>query len=142
MIEVVNKQRRHKIDTNHWREFAGRALEVIGGATDAGVTIAFVSDRSIRELNRRFRETNRVTDVLSFPSDQNEVESAFSKVLGDIVVSVDRAKAQSEEHNLSFDEEIAELILHGLLHLKGYDHETDDGEMNRLEIRLRRRLGI
>ena len=62
--------------------------------------------------------------------------------MGDVVISVERAEAQAAEHGLGFEEEVAQLILHGLLHLCGYDHETDNGEMNRLELRLRRRLGI
>ena len=62
--------------------------------------------------------------------------------LGDIAVSVDTAAVQAKENGLTFEEEIAQLILHGLLHLSGYDHETDNGEMNRLELRLRRKLKI
>ena len=62
--------------------------------------------------------------------------------LGDIAVSVETAAAQAKENGLSFDNEIAQLILHGLLHLSGYDHETDNGEMNRFELRLRRKLRI
>jgi rRNA maturation RNase YbeY len=62
--------------------------------------------------------------------------------LGDIVIAVPQAARQAAEHDLSLDEEIAQLILHGLLHLRGYDHAADAGEMNRLELRLRRRLGI
>jgi probable rRNA maturation factor len=73
--------------------------------------------------------------VLSFPA-----EEKFN--LGDVAVSVDTAAAQAKENGLSFDREVAQLILHGLLHLCGYDHETDNGEMNRLELRLRRRLGV
>ena len=62
--------------------------------------------------------------------------------LGDIVISIEQAARQAKEHGLSFENEIAQLILHGLLHLSGYDHETDHGEMNRLELKLRKRLGI
>jgi len=58
------------------------------------------------------------------------------------VISIDQAARQAKEHRLRFENEIAQLILHGLLHLSGYDHETDRGEMNRLELRLRKRLGI
>ena len=62
--------------------------------------------------------------------------------LGDIAISVERAESQAAENELDFEQEIAQLILHGLLHLCGYDHETDNGEMNRMELRLRRKLGI
>ena len=134
MIEVVNRQRRLQIDTRAWSNFATRALAAIG-ENESSATIAFVSDKKIRELNRQFRGIDKATDVLSFPSDGPDE-------LGDVAVSVDTAAAQAKENGLKFDEEIAQLILHGLLHLSGYDHETDNGEMNRLELRLRKKLAI
>jgi probable rRNA maturation factor len=134
MIEVVNRQRRLQIDTRAWSKFATKALAAIG-KSESSATIAFVSDKKIRELNRQFRGIDKATDVLSFPSDGPDE-------LGDIAVSVDTAAAQAKENGLKFDEEIAQLILHGLLHLSGYDHETDNGEMNRLELRLRKKLGV
>ena len=133
MIEVVNRQRRLRIDTEVWSKFATKALAAIGNS-ESSATIAFVSDKKIRELNRQFRGIDKATDVLSFPSGE--------QALGDIAVSVDTAAAQAKENRLKLDEEIAQLILHGLLHLSGYDHETDDGEMYRLELRLRTKLAI
>jgi len=134
VIEVVNRQRGKKVDTEAWSRFADQALEVIGnhGST---ATIAFVSDKNIRKLNQQFRNIDKATDVLSFPADDETN-------LGDIAISVETAAAQAVENGLTFEAEIAQLILHGLLHLSGYDHETDNGEMNRLERRLRKRLGI
>jgi probable rRNA maturation factor len=141
MIEVVSRQRRRKMACERWQVFGERALKAISReAHDA--TIAFVSDRQIRELNRRFRGIEKPTDVLSFPASVDEFGGAAIPNLGDIAISVERAESQAEENGLTFDQEIAQLILHGLLHLYGYDHETDDGEMNRLELRLRRKLGI
>ncbi len=134
MIEVVNRQRRLGIDTNRWSTLAERALTAIG-KNESSATIAFVSDKRIRELNRQFRGIDKATDVLSFPA-----EEEFN--LGDIAVSVETAALQARENGLSLDQEIAQLILHGLLHLCGYDHETDNGEMNRLELRLRKKLGV
>lgn len=141
MIEVVNRQRKVPVDCVRWRVFTERALKVVP-ADGAGVTVAFVSDRVMRELNLRWRGKGGTTDVLSFPSAQDEFERAEGLSLGDVAISVEQASRQAEEHGLEFDEEVAQLILHGLLHLCGYDHETDKGEMNRLELRLRRRLGI
>jgi probable rRNA maturation factor len=141
MIEVVNRQRKLPLDCERWRAFTSKALRVVP-ADDAGVTIAFVSDRAMRELNRRWRGKRGTTDVLSFPLEQEEWEQGEGRTLGDVVISVERAARQAEENGLTLDEEIAQLILHGLLHLCGYDHETDKGEMNALELRLRRRLGI
>ena len=134
MVEVVNRQRRLKLDTEAWTMFAAKALDAIG-KSESSATIAFVSDKRIRELNRDFRGVDNATDVLSFPA-----EEKFN--LGDIAVSVDTAAVQAKENGLPFEGEIAQLILHGLLHLCGYDHEMDNGEMNRLELRLRRKLGI
>jgi len=136
MIEVVNRQRRLKVDTEAWAIFANKALIAIG-KSECSATVAFVSDNRIRQLNRKFRGIDKATDVLSFPNDdQDELN------LGDVAISVETAATQSKENGLSFDTEIAQLILHGLLHLCGYDHETDDGEMNRLELRLRRKLRL
>ena len=136
MIEVVNRQRRLRIDTQAWSTFATKALGAIGNS-ESSATIAFVSDRKIRELNRQFRGIDKATDVLSFPAGASDALE-----LGDIAISVDTAATQAKENGLKFEGEVAQLILHGLLHLSGYDHETDNGEMNRLELRLRRTLDI
>ena len=142
MIEVVNRQRWMPMDCGHWEGFAGRVLKVVP-AGGAGVTVVFVSDRMMGELNRRWRGKRGTTDVLSFPAEQDEFEKkAEGAWLGDVVISVERAGRQAAEHGLSFEREVEQLILHGLLHLCGYDHARDDGEMNALEMRLRRRLGI
>lgn len=135
MIEVVNRQRNRKLVTSPWIDRVAEMLDVIGKA-DASVTVAFVSDKKIRELNRQFRHIDKPTDVLSFPSDSDDGD------LGDIAISIQTAARQAKQRGLTLDGEIAQLLLHGLLHLSGYDHETDNGEMNRLEMRLRRKLGI
>jgi probable rRNA maturation factor len=139
MIEVVNRQRRRKIDPEPWREFAAKALrEIEAGEHEA--TIAFVSNVTMRSLNKRFRGLDKTTDVLSFPSESEAEE--LPNNLGDIAISVEQAELQSRQNGLTLDHEISQLILHGLLHLCGYDHETDSGEMNRLELRLRKKLKI
>lgn len=135
MIEVVNRQRTKKIILKPWVQRTQNMLDALG-SSHSSVTIAFVSDNKIRSLNQQFRGINKPTDVLSFPSDLETGE------LGDIAISVEAAARQAKENGLTLNEEIAQLILHGLLHLSGYDHETDNGEMNRLELRLRRKLGI
>jgi len=140
MIEIVNRQRRRAMDIDRWQDFAQNALAAIGKA-GYSATVAFVSDRKIQELNKRFRGVNKPTDVLSFPACSNGFENVATN-LGDIAVSVPRAESQARENGLQFDQEISQLLLHGLLHLCGYDHETDDGEMNRCELQLRSKLGI
>jgi probable rRNA maturation factor len=136
MIEVVNRQRGRKIETTAWEAFAAKAVGAIG-KSGSSATIAFVSDQKIRRLNRQFRGINRSTDVLSFPAGEADETN-----LGDIAISIETATKQARENDLTFEQEVAQLILHGLLHLSGYDHETDNGEMNRLELKLRKRLGI
>jgi probable rRNA maturation factor len=136
MIEAVNRQRKTKIDTKAWESFAEKAAAAIS-KSGSTATVAFVSDKAIRQLNRQFRGVDKATDVLSFPAEDEDKLN-----LGDIAISVETAARQAKENGLTFDEEVAQLILHGLLHLCGYDHETDNGEMNRLEIRMRKKLGI
>ena len=141
MIEIVNRQRKVPVDPERWQLFTSRALKVTP-AEAASVTIAFVSDRQMRELNRQWRGKTGTTDVLSFPAGEDEFANPNGSNLGDVVISAEQAARQAKEHELTLDEEIAQLILHGLLHLCGYDHETDDGEMNRLELKLRKKLRI
>jgi probable rRNA maturation factor len=141
MIEVVNRQRKLPINCARWTAFVTKATTVLP-AEVKGVTVAFVSDAMMRGLNLRWRDKRETTDVLSFPAGQDEFEKPEDASLGDIVISAERAARQAKDNGLTLDQEIAQLILHGLLHLCGYDHSTDKGEMNRLEMRLRRKLGI
>jgi probable rRNA maturation factor len=141
MIEVVSRQRQLKMDCAGWQVFGEKALKAIGKAGH-NATIAFVSDRQIRVLNKRFRGLSKATDVLSFPAGDDEFTDTSRPNLGDIAISVETAQKQASENGLTFEQEISQLMLHGLLHLCGYDHETDDGEMNQLELRLRRQIGV
>ena len=103
-----------------------------------GVSIAIVSDNVMRTLNHQFRGKDRVTDVLSFtPS-----ESAPANLLGDLAIARGLATRQARRHGHPLRVELRILALHGLLHLLGYDHDTDRGEMGRLEDRLRRRARL
>jgi len=141
MIELINRQRHRKLNSQEWRDFAEQALRAID-STKQSVTIVFVSDAAIEKLNKQFRAKNYATDVLSFPIKAEDFETDYQSHLGEVVISVERAAAQAKENGLTFSNEVEQLILHGLLHLSGYDHETDHGEMNRLELRLRKKLGI
>src|SRR5437667_2962214 len=140
MIEIINRQRQRKIITKLWRDFTKRALEVIG-SHEPDVTIVFVGDAAIRKLNREFRGKDYATDVLSFPVKAEAFEKEDERNLGEVVISLQRANEQAKQNQISFQVEVKQLILHGLLHLNGYDHETDNGEMDRLELRMRKRLG-
>ncbi|PYS71329.1 MAG: rRNA maturation RNase YbeY [Acidobacteria bacterium] len=141
MIVVINRQRARKIDSKEWLKFTEHALRAIGRAHQTA-SIVFVSDAEIKKLNRQFRGKNYATDVLSFPTKAEDFETDNQSQLGEVVISVERAAAQARENGLTFLNEVQQLILHGLLHLSGHDHEADDGEMSRLELRLRKKLGI
>jgi len=98
------------------------------------VSIAFVDDEAMTSLNRKFRRRNKTTDVLTFPGDD--------RFLGDIVISIDQARRQAAEEKHSIATEVRYLILHGILHALGHDHETDNGEMNALEVEARSLVGL
>lgn len=92
-------------------------------------------DTELRSLNLRFRGKNSPTDVLSFPSGE-------SNPIGEIAISLGRARSQAREYGHSVENEVCILMLHGILHLLGMDHETDNGRMARAELRWRRKLGL
>jgi probable rRNA maturation factor len=101
----------------------------------ASFDVRFVGDRAMRALNREFRGIDRSTDVLSFPGGETQEGTH----LGDVVVSLPYARRQAATNGHSLETELRMLLLHGVLHCLGHDHETDDGEMERLERRLRRK---
>lgn len=118
----------------------GQWLQRAAPASAKGdVSIAVVSDRRMRALNRQFRGKDSATDVLSFPATHMPGVSSF---LGDIVVAVGVATRQAREAGHPVSTELKVLALHGLLHLLGYDHETDGGKMARAEARLRKKVGL
>ena len=106
------------------------------------VTIAIVSDARMRSLNKQFRGVDKVTDVLSFPEEVEKKGSHPTPFLGEIVIAVGIASKQAKIQGHSVVIEFRVLALHGLLHLLGYDHQVDDGQMGRVEARLRRRAGL
>ena len=129
---LFNRQRAHRLDSRCIRRFlAGLVREL--GQPQASFSVVFVTDESMRGYNLRYRRIDKTTDVLSFPGEDG--------YLGDILISTETASRQAEESpKLSFDDNIRRLLLHGLLHLHGYDHETDNGEMRAVERRLRRKF--
>jgi probable rRNA maturation factor len=104
------------------------------------VAVALVSDGVMRRLNRQYHRVDRPTDVLSFPSE--EMTPGVISGLGDIAIALGVARRQAREQGHSLQTELRILALHGLLHLLGYDHEADQGQMKRAEERLRRRAGL
>jgi len=131
-VVLLNQQRRRRIPAARLRRViqdAARALRVSGE-----VALVLTGDAPVRRLNARYRHQDEATDVLSFPGPGGDVG------LGDIVISLDRAARNAPRFGRTLSEELQILTLHGFLHVLGYDHETDDGTMDRLESRLRKRL--
>lgn len=98
------------------------------------VSIAVVDDSAMSALNRKFRQKNKTTDVLTFAGED--------QFLGDIVISIEQARRQAADEKHSLATEVRYLIVHGILHALGYDHETDQGEMNSLELEVRALVGL
>ena len=132
-------------DRAAWRRLAPRCSLLLDRLlrmthrTGWGMTLRLATQAEVRRLNRLFLGTDRSTDVLSFPS-PGELEPG-DRYLGDVAVCVPQARRQARRAGWTMDEELSLLVTHGFLHLLGYDHEKDDGEMRRLEERLLARAG-
>ncbi len=137
-LSVRNLQRRIPIDSGRLRAFL-RSVAPAAGAPSGSATVALVTDGRMQKLNRDFRGLDKPTDVLSFRSNRKGGSEGY---LGDIVISVETAERQARRLRSTLPRELEILALHGFLHLLGYDHEVDDGEMRSIEYRLRRRLRI
>ena len=153
-IYFENDQKKHSIKYQMQmliRRTILATLEYEGMENDVEVSVTFVDDEGIRELNKKFRNMDKPTDVLSFPLLDYEGESEepfFDELchnLGDIVISLERAMAQANEFGHSFEREVAFLTAHSMLHLLGYDHELsdeDDADMRRRQNAIMERLGL
>lgn len=153
-IYFENNQEKHSIHYKLKMLIRHTILETLdyeGMENDAEVSVTFVDDEGIRELNKKFRNMDKPTDVLSFPLLDYEGESEepfFNELchnLGDIVISLERAMAQANEFGHSFEREVAFLTAHSMLHLLGYDHELsdeDDADMRKRQNDIMERLGL
>jgi probable rRNA maturation factor len=152
---ILNRQRAVRVARRPLELFLGRVKKALK-LGEADVSICFVSDTEIARMNEAFRKKRGPTDVLSFPAVQrrtsvrvarppkrNRMRKAQAAVfLGDIAISPATARRNAKGLGRTLASELQILILHGVLHLLGYDHETDSGQMDRVEARLRRRLGL
>jgi probable rRNA maturation factor len=126
--------------------FAMRARRAAG--LKGSVNILVTSSREMKSLNRRFRGKDKATDVLSFPAGENfadgdaRTKKARNEFAGEIAISAEMASQSAHALGHRAAEEVKVLVLHGLLHLRGYDHERDEGQMARRESQLRARLGL
>jgi probable rRNA maturation factor len=131
LIELQSEVDAPDVDAHALERIAHRALELEGVAQPAELSIVLAGDETVRALNREYRATDAPTDVLSFAQTEGEAfarpEDA-SRHLGDVVISLDTARRQATEYALSLQDEVAHLLVHGILHLLGYDHDASEDE--------------
>ena len=139
-MKILNNQKKIRVALPPLEKFSKKALRALKLKSDSAA-IAFVTDSEIARLNKIYRRKNKPTDVLSFPA-QSAKRVNKSKFLGDIAIAPAVARRYAKKNSRSLESEICILILHGLLHLLGYDHEVDQGQMDRIERKLRRKLGL
>ncbi len=149
MITIYNRQRTYDIDTDQLRHDISRILEHLGYA-DFAISVWITTNKTIRYYNRTFRGKNKATDVLSFPfhtdlqpGDRIVASDPEEKVLGDIIISAAYVAKQAQELHTSLYNRLRRLVVHGICHLLGYDHQTEHEyqQMLSLERELLSRLG-
>jgi probable rRNA maturation factor len=154
---ILNRQRAVRVAQRPLGQFLARVQRELG-ITEADVTICLVSDAEIARMNQVFRKKKGPTDVLSFPAIERSKPAPLRRKrrpqaterrrertrysLGDVAISPSTARRNAKKLRRTLPSELQILILHGVMHLLGYDHETDRGEMDRVEERLRRKLGL
>jgi probable rRNA maturation factor len=148
-VAIENRQKSVRVEMRPLRRFLAKIIQELGIDKES-VVVCLISDTEMARLNGQYRNKRRTTDVLSFPAEERRRPSSLrgrvrklrGSFLGDIAISPVVARRNARTYGRRFEDELRILTLHGVLHLLGYDHETDRGEMNRVETRLRRRLGI
>jgi len=149
---IVNRQHEVRVARGPLESFLGRVKRELG-LNQSEVTVCLISNRAMARLNQNFRKKKGPTDVLSFPAvvrnrpirlrrKSRATNSANHEFLGDIAISPATARRYAKKNRCRLASELRALILHGVLHLLGYDHETDHGEMDATEQRLRKRFGL
>ena len=147
---IVNRQRAARLARPPLESFLRRVKNELG-LEEAGLTVCLVSDAEISRMNETYRKKKGPTDVLSFPMMARRRPARLRRgsrtvkegeYLGDIAISPATAQRYAKKNGRKLSSELQVLILHGVLHLLGYDHETDRGKMDRIEQKLRKRLGL
>lgn len=123
------------------------AYEELESGANAEISVSFVDNETIREINHQYRDKNEVTDVISFAMEDDEfnlIHEDAPRALGDIIISTGRAREQAEDYGHSYRRELLFLSLHGFLHLLGYDHmeEAEEKEMNRIQDEVLHAFGV
>lgn len=141
MVQIIQRSRTPRLDWRRTRSQALRLLRAIG-SEEAELSVLLTGDAEIRRLNRTYRGVDAPTDVLSFPQGEVSVPPGIAPLLGDVVISLERAAAQAAEGGWLLQEEVLRLLIHGVLHLVGYDHArpVEARAMRAMETQLLRAL--
>ena len=137
MIKVHNLTK-SQIDEDFFRKIARNVLKKEKGEEKTGLSVILVKPRRIRELNKKYKKENRITDVLSFGRELNSKRLKFPSLqnenleLGDVVICLSEVKKNARKFNSDFKRELALVLIHGILHLLGYDHEKSDKEAKKM----------
>ena len=139
-VEIVCRRVGKKYSSRKLKKIAGAVLDIVG-EREAELSLALIGDSEMQTLNAKYRGKDETTDVLSFPAEKNL--PLHTRLLGDVIISLDKAARQAKERRRTLEQELATLLAHGIVHLLGYDHERSVQEarrMKRLETKIYRRL--
>ncbi|HEX2957465.1 MAG TPA: rRNA maturation RNase YbeY [Chitinispirillaceae bacterium] len=126
-ISIKNQQKKIKLDLRRIRQVVRRLLQLVG-CSDKEISLLFVDDEEIQGINRLYLERNYPTNVISFSYSEGEFSNINPEIMGDIVISVDTALRDAESGNIPLSDELDFLIIHGLLHILGYNHENNNAD--------------
>lgn len=140
-IYLNNNQTELQVNENDWIDFSEKILRLLDSPEDTELSLTFVNNEEIHKLNKEYRQKDYATDVLSFPF-ENEFNLPINNILGDIIISLQKAESQAQEYGHSFNRELGFLIVHGILHLNGYDHETKEDEEKMFSLQKKLLLGF
>ncbi|AJE03735.1 rRNA maturation RNase YbeY [Geobacter pickeringii] len=136
-VAITNRQRRHRIETKRLRKVAEKILDALG-YPDSELSVVITGDLGIRRVNREYLGKDRPTNVISFAMGEGEFGGINPDVLGDVIISADTTAREAEEGGGAFWSRLSFLLLHGILHITGYDHErSGEAEARRMEAKER-----
>ena len=131
-ILISNQQEEVKLNLSRIKREINKILKSLA-CSNSEISILFTSDEHIKNLNKTYRKKNRPTDVLAFSQNEGDSPGINTNILGDVVVSTDTAKRQADERSHSVEKEIFILLIHGILHLLGFDHEKEKKDLKKMQ---------
>ncbi len=139
-VQIANRQRKVPVDCARLKKVTAFVLQQMA-LKEAEISIVLFSDRGIQQLNKRYLGLNKPTDVLSFSQREGDDRGIYSVCLGDVIISTEAAARQATEAGLSFNQELDFLLVHGILHLLGYDHIQSPQEAAKMEKMQKQLIG-